>query len=101
MGSHRAARWREAQNDFERAIKLNPKHEGALYGLSRALRSNRDFAGAQKVLRMLIARSSNFVYWLESAELALVRYYWALLLVAGGLFLHSRIKKRRAKSYGS
>jgi len=93
-------RWQEAREDFQQVLRLIPKDEGALYGLSRVLRKTRDYAGAQVALRTLIAHYSNFVYWLEWAELQLVRYYWVLLLVAGGFFLHSRYKKVRAKSYG-
>ena len=93
-------RWQEAREDFQQVLRLIPKDEGALYGLSRVLRKTRDYAGAQVALRTLIAHYSNFVYWLEWAELQLVRYYWVLLLVAGGFFLHSRYRKVRAKSYG-
>lgn len=93
-------RWQEAREDFKQALRLNPKDEGALYGLSRVLRGVRDYAGAQGALKTLIAQYSNFVYWLEWAEIELVRYYWVLLLVAGGFFAHSRYKRVRAKSYG-
>lgn len=94
-------RWTEAGRDFERALELNASNEGALYGLSRVLRENRDYAGAQKALSSLITQSSNFVYWLEWGQLQLVRYYWVLLLVAGALFLRARYKKGKEKSYGS
>jgi Flp pilus assembly protein TadD len=93
-------RWQEAREDFQQVLRLNSKDEGALYGLSRVLRKTRDYAGAHVALRTLIAHYSNFVYWLEWAELQLVRYYWVLLLIAVGFFLHSRYKKARAESYG-
>src|SRR3972149_3977790 len=43
-------RWREARSDFEQALKINPRDEGALYGMSQVLREARDYAGAQKAL---------------------------------------------------
>jgi tetratricopeptide (TPR) repeat protein len=54
--------------DFEAALKLNPNDDGALYGLSQSLREARDYGGAQRALSELIARSPNFVYWLEWVE---------------------------------
>lgn len=90
-------RWREARRDFEQGLKINPRDDGALYGLSRALKEARDYAGAQQALRRLTARSPNFVYWLEWGELQLLRYTWVLLLVAGGVFLHSRYRKGRVR----
>ena len=94
-------KWREARSDFERALELNPDDTGALYGLSQVLRETRDYAGAQKALRSLIAQSPNFVYWLEWGQLQLVRYYWVLLLVAGAFFVRARYKKVRKESHGS
>ena len=93
-------RWREARSDFEQALKINPRDEGALYGMSQVLREVRDYAGAQKALSGLMGQSPNFVYWLEWGELQLVRYYWALLLIAGALFLQAQYKKARRKSHG-
>jgi Flp pilus assembly protein TadD len=87
-------KWLEARKDFEQALELNPKDEGALYGMSQALRGSRDYAGAQRVLSTLTGQSSNFVYWLEWAQLGLVRFYWVLLLVAIGVFLRSRYRKK-------
>lgn len=92
--------WGEARSDFKRALKFNPADEGALYGLSEVLKEARDYAGAQRALSRLIARSPNFVYWLEWGEIGLVRYYWVLLIVALGLFFHSRYKRSRRDSYG-
>ena len=43
-------RWAEAERDFAAALKLNPRDDGALYGLSQALREAKDYAGAQHVL---------------------------------------------------
>lgn len=94
-------KWSEAQRDFEQALKIHPQDEGALYGLSQVLRQTRDYAGAQKTLKQLLARSPNFVYWLEWGELQLVRYYWVLLLVAGGFLLHAQWRKIRRKFFGS
>ena len=85
--------WRDARRDFEEALKLNPRDEAALYGLSRVLREERDYAGAQAALSRLLAVSPNFVYWLEWGRIQLVRYYWALLLLAGGFYLYSRYRK--------
>jgi Tfp pilus assembly protein PilF len=87
-------RWREARDDFEQALKSDPQDEGALYGLSRVLKEARDYAGADRALRSLMARSPNFVYWLEWGQLQLVRYYWLLLLVAGALFVQAQYKRR-------
>ena len=94
-------KWREARRDFEQALRLNPQDQGALYGMSRVLKQTRDYSGAQEALKKLISRSPNFVYWLEMVQLQLVRYYWVLLLIAGGILLHSRYRKMRAKNYGS
>lgn len=93
-------KWREARDDFEQALKIDPRDEGALYGLSQVLREARDYAGAQKALRSLMGRSPNFVYWLEWGQLELVRYYWVLLLIAGAFFLQAQYKKVRRKSDG-
>lgn len=93
-------KWREARGDFEQALKINPHDAGALYGLSQVLKEARDYAGAQKVLRSLMARSPNFVYWLEWGRLEIVRYYWVLLLIAGAFFLQSQYKKVRRRSHG-
>jgi Flp pilus assembly protein TadD len=93
-------RWSEARRDFERALELNPDDQGALYGLSRVLREQRDYAGAQKALKGLIVRSSNFVYWLEWGQILLVRYYWVGILIAVALLLRSRYRKTRTKSNG-
>ncbi|MBI2358107.1 MAG: tetratricopeptide repeat protein [Deltaproteobacteria bacterium] len=90
-------RWREARRDFEQGLKINPRDDGALYGLSRTLKEARDYAGAGQALRTLTARTSNFVYWLEWGQLQLVRYYWVLLVVAGGAFLHARYLKAKAR----
>lgn len=90
-------RWREARGDFEQGLKLNPRDEGALYGLSRALREARDYAGAEQALRRLVAASPNFVYWLEWGQLELVRFYWLFLVVAGAVFVHSRYRKNRVR----
>lgn len=88
-------RWREARGDFERGLQLNPRDEGALYGLSQALREARDYAGAEQALRRLVSVSPNFVYWLEWGQLELVRFYWLFLIVAGAAFAHSRYRKNR------
>lgn len=94
-------KWREARADFEQALRSNPRDEGALYGLSHALKETRDYAGAQQALRQLMAQSANFVYWLEWAQLQLVRFYWVFLLAAGAIFFHSRYRRVRSESHGS
>jgi Tfp pilus assembly protein PilF len=93
-------RWREARHDFEQALQINPKDDGALYGLSQSLRENRDYAGAQQALAELISRSPNFVYWLEWGRLGLIRYWWVLLSVALGFFLKGRFMKVRTPAHG-
>jgi Tfp pilus assembly protein PilF len=90
-------RWADARRDFERALKVNPVDDGALYGLSRALKEARDYAGAEKALRTVMARSPNFVLWLEWGQMQMVRFYWVLLLVAGVIFVGSRYKKGRVR----
>jgi Tfp pilus assembly protein PilF len=89
--------WSEARREFESALKIDPKDDGALYGLSQALREERDYSGAQKVLGQLISRSPNFVYWLEWGRIGLIRYYWVLLLIAMTFFLKGRFKKARSE----
>lgn len=93
-------KWREARADFEQALKTDPHDQGALYGLSQLLWEARDYAGAQQALGRLMSESPNFVYWLEWGQLGLVRYYWALLLIAGALFLQAQYKKVRRRSHG-
>lgn len=94
-------RWGEARADFERALAINPEDEGALYGLSQALKEARDYGGAGRMLGRLIRLSPNFVYWLEWAELQLVRYYWALLLVAVAFFARARYRARGKSGGGT
>jgi len=94
------AKWTEARRDFEQALKLNPKDDGALYGLSQALREAKDYASAQNALSELIARSGNFVYWLEWGRVVMIRYWWALLLVAIGWALKGRFMKTRTEANG-
>jgi tetratricopeptide (TPR) repeat protein len=94
------AKWNEARRDFEQALKLNPNDDGALYGLSQALREAREYAGAQTALSDLISRSGNFVYWLEWVRLVMIRYWWALLLVAIGWALKGRFMKARTAANG-
>ncbi|HEX9880797.1 MAG TPA: tetratricopeptide repeat protein [Candidatus Binatia bacterium] len=94
-------KWPEARRDFEQALILNEKDEGALYGLSRVLRRTRDYAGAEAALGKLIGQSPNFVYWLEWAQVEMVRRYWVLLLAAIVIFGYSKFKKKRAQTYGS
>lgn len=93
-------KWGEARRDFEQALELDPDDRGALYGLSRVLRHQRDYEGAQKALKTLIARSPNFVYWLEWGQIQLVRYYWVGILIAVALLLRSRYKRTRRESNG-
>lgn len=92
--------WAEARRDFEAALKLDPHDDGALYGLSQALREARDYGGAQQVLGELISRSPNFVYWLEWGRIGLIRYWWILLSIAIALALRARFKKARMETNG-
>jgi tetratricopeptide (TPR) repeat protein len=93
-------KWDEARKDFEQALKINPADEGALQGLAEVLEKTRDYAGAQTVLSRLIARSSNFVYWLEWGRIGLIRYWWVWLLTALALFFKGRFHKARSASNG-
>jgi tetratricopeptide (TPR) repeat protein len=93
-------RWVEARRDFEAALKLDPRDDGALYGLSQALREARDYGGAQQALGELVSRSPNFVYWLEWGRIALIRYWWVLLSIALALALRTRFKKARIEANG-
>jgi Tfp pilus assembly protein PilF len=93
-------RWDDARRDFEMALTINPNDDGALYGVSQALREARDYPGAQRALGQLIARSPNFVYWLEWGRIGLIRFYWVLLLLALALFLNGHFKKARKGSNG-
>jgi protein O-GlcNAc transferase len=92
--------WDEARHDFEQALKINPADDGALYGLSQALREARDYAGAQQALKRLISRSPNFVYWLEWGRIGLIRYWWVFLLVTVAVFLKSRFPRLRSATNG-
>jgi len=87
--------WEAAAKDFEKSLELDPKDQGALYGLARVRKSKRDYAGAQDALARLGHESPNFVYWLEWATIGAVRYYWVFLLVAIGLLLYFRYQRRR------
>jgi tetratricopeptide (TPR) repeat protein len=93
-------KWTEARRDFEAALKLDPNDDGALYGLSQALREMRDYAGAQRALGQLNSRSPNFVYWLEWGRIALIRYWWILLSAAIAIALRARFKKARTQTNG-
>jgi len=93
-------RWAEAERDFAAALKLDPRDDGALYGLSQARREAKDYAGAQEALRKLVARSPNFVYWLEWGRIGLIRYWWVLLSLAIALALKGRFKKVRTVANG-
>ena len=93
-------KWTEARRDFEQALKLNPGDDGALYGLSQALREAKDYAGAQQALSRLIARSPNFVYWLEWGRIGLIRYWWLLLTMALGWGFKGRFMKARTEANG-
>lgn len=93
-------RWTEAERDFASALKLDPRDDGALYGISQARREAKDYAGAQAALRELLARSPNFVYWLEWGRIGLIRYWWVLLSLAIALALKGRFKKVRTVANG-
>ena len=93
-------KWAEARADFERALSLNSADEGALQGLAEVAEKTRDYAGAQKALKSLLARSPNFVYWLEWGRIGLIRYWWVLLLVAIGFFVRGRFQKVRSEAHG-
>ena len=93
-------RWGEAERDFTAALKLDPRDDGALYGISQTRREAKDYAGAQAALRELLERSPNFVYWLEWGRIGLIRYWWVLLSLAIALALKGRFKKVRTVANG-
>jgi tetratricopeptide (TPR) repeat protein len=93
-------RWPEARRDFEAALKIDPRDDGALYGVAQAMRESRDYAGAQQALRALVRRSPNFVYWLEWGRIGLIRFWWVLLSVAIIVALRGRFMKRRIEANG-
>jgi Flp pilus assembly protein TadD len=94
-------KWAQARRDFEQALKINPADDGALYGLSHALREARDYSGAQRALGQLTARSPNFVYWLEWGRIGLIRYYWVLLAIAIAFYMKGRLNKKvRTAAHG-
>jgi len=93
-------KWPEARRDFEQALKIDPADDGALFGLSQALREIRDYRGAQKALATLVSRSPNFVYWLEWGRIGLIRYYWLLILIAIVFFVRGRFRKARKEIHG-
>jgi hypothetical protein len=64
------------------------------------LREERNYAGAQQALSKLISRTPNFVYWLEWGRIGLIRYWWALLLIAVGWGLKGRLMKARTEANG-
>lgn len=91
-------KWQEARRDFEQALKLSPTDEGALYGLSQALREAKEYGAAQSALSGLISRSGNFVYWLEWGRVVMIRYWWALLLVAIGWAAKGKLRGKFMKA---
>jgi tetratricopeptide (TPR) repeat protein len=91
-------KWSAARRDFEQALKLNPRDDGALYGLSQALREAREYGGAQSALSELISRSGNFIYWLEWGRIVMIRYWWALLLIAISWALKDKLRGRFMKA---
>lgn len=91
-------KWPEARRDFAQALKLNPADEGALYGLSQALREAKEYGAAQSTLSDLISRSGNFVYWLEWGRVVMIRYWWALLLVAVGWAAKGKLRGKFMKA---
>ena len=93
-------KWNAARRDFEAALKVDPRDDGALYGLSQALREARDYSSAQQALGELISRSPNFVYWLEWGRIGLIRYWWILLSITIALALRARFKKARTEANG-
>src|SRR5262245_9932996 len=88
--------WSDARREFEKELAINPGDDGALDGLSQALREAREYPRAQKALSHLIARSPNFVYWLEWGRIGLIRYWWVLLLTAIIFFVKGRFKRTRS-----
>lgn len=94
--------WRNAREDFDKALEVDPADPGALYGLSRVYRELRDYESSQRLLRRLMSESGNFVYWLEWAQVGLVRYYWVFLAMAIGMLLYFRYRRKvRVESNGS
>jgi Flp pilus assembly protein TadD len=92
--------WAGARRDFEEALSIDPRDQGALQGLARVLEKERDYAGAQKILAQLNSRSPNFVYWLDWGRIGLIRFWWVLLSIAIAVALWGRLKKARTEANG-
>jgi tetratricopeptide (TPR) repeat protein len=93
-------KWQEARRDFDHALELKPKDDGALQGLAQVLEKSRDYAGAQAVLSRLNAQSPNFVYWLQWGRIGLIRYWWMLFLIAIAFLIKGRFTKARTEANG-
>ena len=93
-------KWPEARRDFNLALKIKPKDQGALQGLAQVLEKTRDYAGAQSVLSQLNAESPNFVHWLQWGRLGLIRFWWIPFLIALALFVKGRLMKARIRTNG-
>ena len=88
-------KWDQARGNFEAALTIDSQDQGALQGMARVLEHDRDYAGAQQVLRRLIVRSPNFVHWLEWGRIGLIRFWWVLLTIAILWALKGRLLKVR------
>lgn len=93
-------KWPEARRDFEQALRIDPQDQGALQGLARVLEQERDYAGAQRILRQLLSSSPNFVHWLEWSRIGLIRFWWVLLTLAIAWALKGRLRKARTQANG-
>jgi tetratricopeptide (TPR) repeat protein len=93
-------KWSEARRDFEQALRTDPQDQGALQGLARVLEQERDYAGAQRILRQLLSSSPNFVHWLEWGRIGLIRFWWVLLTLAIAWALKGRLRKARTQANG-
>jgi len=93
-------KWREARHDFEQALQLDAQDQGALQGMARVLEQERDYAGAQQILRRLISRSPNFVHWLEWGRIGLIRFWWILMTLAILWALKGRLRRTRIEANG-
>ena len=93
-------KWAQARGDFEEALKIDPKDQGALQGMALVLEKERNYAEAQQILARLNSQSPNFVYWLNWGRIGLIRYWWLWLSVAIALALAARLKKARTQANG-
>ena len=53
-------KWAQARGDFEEALKIDPKDQGALQGMALVLEKERNYAEAQQILARLNSQLAQF-----------------------------------------